>query len=564
MAVKGIETVISLVDKTAAPFVLFNKRVEGALRPIHKLEHSLKRLDRVSGLRMLRSGFKEFGANAKNALQSFTNFGTSIGLVFGAAGFAVAKLNKSILKLSDLEGRASLYGLKNVGVLQQIEYAANIAGVSIDSIGNSLTKMMLKSLNDKDGVFKSVGLDAKKISEGKISVTDAIVSLSDKFKNANYSAAQKLDISKALFGESGKEMIGLLDEGGETLQKWFDEREKIGLMNGGDADKAKEYAKSLNKLKVTFNALVQSVGVKFLPKMTELVTNLSDEFSKNSGVYLEAFDKLSQSLPKFIDSAIKNMPKFFKAIGHFFNFIEKIINRTGVAVPTIVVAFGGIVVPLIGIITSVCKILWMPLKIILSFVNIFCSGIAKMLKHLPKFITGIKTVGLSFKGVIPAVKRFGIALKGALGPLGWGLLVVEELMPLIKAVCVEWDNLKFGNFDETIESLNKIGDIFANWLENLTLIGPFFKLLRGLSVNKVDFSGIGGDDIGSLMMEAENPESGMRKSGLFQSVTKNVNRNTNNNIDISLHGFPQGMTVTRKGPVFDDSTLYGNNMVSVF
>lgn len=575
MATKVLETVISVVDKTAAPFVLFNKRVEQALRPVHKLEHSLKRLARVSGFNALKDGVREFGRNSKNALQSFTNFGTSIGIVFGAAGFAVAKLNKAVLKLNEIEGNSDLFGI-DVKVYQQLEYASKIAGVSMDSVGNSLKKMKLNAVAGSVA-FAKVGLSAKKIKADLMSPQKAIVDLADKFKNAGYTSSQKIQIATSIFGKSGVEMIALLNEGGDAIQKWMKESERFGLMDKEQADQAKKYAQSLARLKATFDLLVNSVGMKFLPELLKLVESLTEEFQKNSGKYLEAFDKLKESVPRFVDSLVKNMPKIIDFLGGFLDFIGGLIDRFGVAAPTITVAFGGIVMPLLGIITSICKILWMPVKLIFSAVNFVFRLIGKLkpvgvrvLNFLGKVLSFIPKITKSFKFLTPAVKMFGMAFKTALGPLGWVLFAFEALEPLLDKISERWSEMSFTSFDGLIHSLEIVVECTNEWLDSLGLVGDIIKGI-GTVGNKIfdafwggpDFSDIGKDDLGSMVFEAANPEKSVGKSSLFQtSTTKTVNNNTKQTMEVLFKGFPQdSIEVRRQG--YKDA-LYGNMIMPSF
>ncbi|GEM_PF-6779267 len=575
MATKVLETVISVVDKTAAPFVLFNKRVEQTLRPVHKLEHSLKRLGRVSGFNTLKNGIREFSANSKNALQSFTNFGTSVGIVFGAAGFAVAKLNKAVLKLNEIEGNSDLFGI-DVKAYQQLEYASKIAGVSMDSVGNGLKKMKLNAAAGS-AAFAKVGLSARKIQKELISPQQAIVELADKFKNAGYTSSQKIQIATSIFGKSGVEIIALLNEGGESIQKWMEESENFGLMNREQADAAKAYAQSLARLKATFDLLVNSVGIKFLPELDKLVKSLTEEFQKNGDKYLDAFDKLEKSVPKFVDSLVKNLPKIIEFLGDFFNVVGDVVDRLGIVGPALTVAFGGIVMPLLGIITSLCKILWMPAKSIFSVFTFVLRLVGKLkfigvriLKFLGRVLLFVPKITTSFKMLTPAVKMFGMAFKTALGPLGWILFAFEALEPLLDKISERWSELSFTSFDGLVHSFEILTECTNEWLDSLGLVGDIVKGI-GKVGNKIvdffgggpDFSNIGTDDLGSMVLEAMNPAKGVEKSNLFQtSTTKTINNNVKQTTEFVFKGFPKDSVEVRQNGY--NGVLYGNMIVPSF
>ena len=576
MADKVLETLISVTDKFSAPILKFEKSLNHAMKPVENLKKGLKAIDRVSGFSAFRTGLGNLRKYSKEALQSITNLGTGIGLVFGAAGFAVAKLNKAVLKLNDIEGGADLFGI-SVESFQKLEYAAKIAGVPMETIGNSIKKMTVNASKGQK-VFSAIGLDAKKIASGAISSEEVILDLSKKFAENGYTAAQKMQIATALFGKSGTDVIALLNEGDEAIKGWFADRESIGLMDDKTAKNAKEYVKNLNKLKADVNAIVVNIGVKFLPVLDKLVKSLSLELIKNKDKYIESFDKLTESVPRFVDSVVTNLPKIFGAIGTLLDLIGKVVDKVGFVGPAFTVAFGGVVVPLLGVVKSIIEILKLPVKFTWSLVALVQKIVVKLknlikpfFSFLTKSIGGV--IGLlpkfskAFRFVIPAVRAFGIAFKTALGPVGWLLFAFEYMLPLFDKISEHWSELSFTSFDGIIKSFEILRDLTVEWLDSLGPVGSIIKGIGNIGNkifgSKVDFSEIPEDTIAEAMKNVPSVDD-VGKSGLFKTVTstRTINNNTRSTIDVNFNNVPKDTVIKRRG--FNDPTMFGYSMSPAF
>ena len=82
------------------------------------------------------------------------------------------------------------------------------------------------------------------------------------------------------------------------------------------------------------------------------------------------------------------------------------------------------------------------------------------------------------------------------------------------------------------------------------------------AADKVDFSGVGNGDIGSLMEEASNPSLGAGRSRLFQtSSTKTINNNSRSVFDVNFNNVPKDVTIKRRDY---NGLAYGSSMQPAF
>ena len=172
MASNALQTVISVVDKTAAPFVLFEKRIHHALGPVDKLQKSLNRLARVSGFNMLKSGLAGVRDNASKAVQGVRNIAMSVDYLGRAIGFGLSKMQEVSLRGDDLAKTSRRLGL-SVESLQKFRHAADLAGVPVEAMQESMKKMAIGAFKASQGVEK----ESKAFRALKISVKNADGSL---------------------------------------------------------------------------------------------------------------------------------------------------------------------------------------------------------------------------------------------------------------------------------------------------------------------------------------------------------------------------------------------------
>lgn len=558
MAAKILETVISVVDKTAAPFVLFQKRVNSAIGPVNKLNKSLSRLGRVSGFNNFVSGLAGVKNNSLEAFRNIRNIGQSFGYI-GDVGKTLFNVMNKVASFGDDVAKTSRRLGVSVESLQKFRYAADLAGVPVETMQESVRKMAVGSVRAAMGVekearaFNAMQMSVRKSNGELKNNEELLIELSDKFKNAGLSASEKLYAANEIFGKSGSKMIELLNQGPEKIRAQFKEIEKYGIMNKKQAEASEEYADALTKLNRAVNGFKISFGSKLVPVMTKSVNEITENIEKNKDKWMESLKPVMDAIPDLVDSFVKAVPGIMEFFGILMKATAKFVDFFGVKWPMIAVAASGVVAPLAMTMVSISKILWFPIKTFLSFGPKIVSISKLAVPHLSK-------LKFAFKGL-------GIAVKGAFGPVGLAITAFEIWLPTLKLIYDNLDMIKSVTFDDLIfcvKELNKSFDGLRETISNIPIIGAVARGLGSLAANKVDFSGIGDDPIADAMLEAVDPGSNVGKSSLFQSsVTRTINNNTKSTIDVNFHNVPNDVTVSRKGYGFGGSE-FGFNMVPAF
>lgn len=555
---KGLETVISVVDKTAAPFLLFEKRLHHALGPVKKLEHSLKRLDRVSGFKGLREGFAGMRDNASKAVKGIRDIGLAVDFVGRAFRFGLDKMNEVALRGDDLAKTSRRLGL-SVESLQKFRHAADLAGVPIETMQESMRRLAVNAVGASNGVkkqsaaFKALGINVKNADGSLKDNEQLIIEMSNRFSKVGYSAAEKLYAANEIFGKSGAKMVELLNQGPEAIRAQFKEMEKLGIMTEAEAKASEEYNDALAKMRRSVDGLMNSVGGKLLPVLTKTVDKMTNDFVKNKEKYMKALQPIIDSIPDLAKSFTDNMPKVLSALGFMMKAVGKFVDWFGVKWPLITVVVGSVVAPIAATIASICKMLWMPLKVVFSMLPKLKGVFGKILLGGKKFFgffgKQIPKLGMAFRGL-------GFAVKRMLGPVGLAFTAFEIWKPTLKLIYDNLDMIKSITFDDLIfcvRELDKSFDGLRNALSNIPLLGSILKFMGSAAGGKVDFSGVDAE-----LMKGDLT-AGMQNSDLMKASansTKTINNNTRSVFDVNFNNVPQNVSISRRdygGPAFGPS-----------
>lgn len=570
----GIETIISVTDGFSKEFVSFENHIQSILQPVKKLENSLKRFDRVSGFKTLRIGFSDLKNHSSSVFQSITNIGASIGVVAGATGLFVSKINKIALMGDDLAKTSKRLGI-SVEDLQKFEYVAELAGVPVESMQKNMQRLSLASMRAAGGIqkeseaFKALHVKVKNV-DGTVKTTDQLlVDISSKFVGTSLTATEKLYAAIEIFGKEGGKMVNLLNQGPDVIKAQMKQIEKYGVMTKEQAEASEAYNDSLTAMHWAFRGLTVTVGAKALPVLTKTVEKFTEMFSKNKDKYADSLMMIVEKLPELVDAFLDRLPGLLDGISVFLKLVGKFVDWVGLIKPLGVAIVGGVIVPMVSAFMAFSKIALVVVRgiVLIAFhlAKMAYSGL-KSLSFLSKLRFGFHGIGNAAKGGVPALKRFGVALKASFGPLGWGLLIVEELWPLVKNIAARWDEMSFTSFDGIIKSFGIMRDVTVEWLDSLGVVGDIIKGIGNfgnkLLGGKVVFKEVQ-DPLAKAIAEMPVQES-VEKSELFQSVTstKTINKNTSQIMEIRIKD-PNKVAEVRKMR-FIDSSMYGNSMIPAF
>lgn len=215
----------------------------------------------------LDKGIRSIGTTAKEVAGI-------VGIGFGV--HEIVDFAKSILdaqaRMVDLSAQTGV-SVENLSALQ---FAAHKAGVDTDTLAQSLSRLAVEAAK-QNPAFAAMGISVKD-SSGHLKDTSTLLGeVAAKF--ATYKdGPEKAALANAIFGKSGYGLIQMLDQlGTQGLDQVKEKARQAGALLGGEAaQRAKDFADSLDGLKTSArNAVADGIDA-MLPEMQQLVDLAKD------------------------------------------------------------------------------------------------------------------------------------------------------------------------------------------------------------------------------------------------------------------------------------------------
>lgn len=593
MAVNGVQTFISLTDGFSKNFILFEKRIHHALMPIKKMEKSLDRLNRVSRFDLFKKGFSDFRKNSKDFILSVRNIGQSFGYVKTAVVKVADALNTVSLRGDDIAKTSRRLGL-SVESLQKFRHAADLAGVPVDAMQESMRKMAVGAFRASQGVEK----ESKAFKALKISVKNAdgsmkdneqlILEMADRFANAGYSATEKLYIANEVFGKSGSKMIELLNQGSDALHGQFEEMVKLGLMTEEEAKASEQYNDALAKMRRAIDGIQTALAADLLGPMTEAVEYLTNFLIENKDVFKKSLEPFVKSIPVMIEHITAALPGVLEAFVKFADWFDWFVDHLGIKFPAIAIVVANVIAPFTLALAGLGKMLFVvgravaavlarfiPFGKSVNQVSVATEKTAQKTSFLRSALGKINGVGKSSIGIFRRLtstlqktgsgfSRMGKAANVAganVSKTGNTAAAVSTKMvgALAAAYAVgdafermtDKENERYKN----MSGFDKFLRVSLDVVEDVPIFGSFVKGIENLSVDKIDFG------------ESEGLTSSLTDEDFeLMDLVKSENKKAvqgGGRIDVNFNNFPKEHAKIKKTG-FDDPTKYGFSMSPAF
>lgn len=241
----------------------------------------------------MSSSIKQSAGNISSSIDSIkTVIGTAgIGIVsaFGSAAKSALDYERSLLALSRTSGLT-------IESASKLAYASSQYGVTAEDLSRNIGVLsrnlstLQKDSDSTTNVFNRFKI-AVEDGSGKLLPTDQILmNIADRFKSMP-NGVEKTGLAMQIFGRSGQQMIPMLNQGSEGLQKMGITAEKLGLVMK-DTSALTAYSNAQKQWTATLKGLEIQMGNAVLPALTA--------FSKAITSALQAFNSLDPGIRQTI------------------------------------------------------------------------------------------------------------------------------------------------------------------------------------------------------------------------------------------------------------------------
>lgn len=259
----------------------------------------------ASGFRSTTSGLKSFLGGA------LAGIGATI-----AGAFSWSAVKDFILGVADagdaIDEMSQRTGLSAKSI-QELQYAANLTGSSIEGI-EVATRKMANTLYDAEkgtktakDALRALGLtydDLKgKSPDAQLSILmERLAGVKDK--------TLQTALAQDIFGKSGTQLLPMLANGAEGLQKYRDEMARLGTMTDAQVRKAAEFQDAVDRLKQAVRSAGQTIAVEVLPQLQKEIDGVTDAIvrMREDGT----LDKAAKSLAWWTEDALASAHDLLK------------------------------------------------------------------------------------------------------------------------------------------------------------------------------------------------------------------------------------------------------------
>jgi len=251
-----------MAEELGGIIIKLSTNAESFVKELEQIEQKMK-------------GFADLGAKLQKTGIALSAMGVAVAASFGLMFKSFANDADSLNKMSQKTGIA-------VESLQELRYAANLAGSSLDSVIVA-TKFLSRAITEaKDGTqqyvdsFKNLGIrleDIKNLNpeEQFYKIAGAIADI----KNPTERTARAIEF----FGRSGTELIPMLKNGSAGLKAMAEEFRKYGTtVDTATAQAAEDFNDTLERTIVSMKGIFAIISAQMLPTMQKLATSVSNTF----------------------------------------------------------------------------------------------------------------------------------------------------------------------------------------------------------------------------------------------------------------------------------------------
>lgn len=391
--------------------------------------------------RVFRGSLRRVGSQLEGAAKTLA---VPFSVAAGAIGFSLTSVIKNYTQVGDQLDKAIIRTGTGAEALQGLQYAASMAGSSAETMNSSLVKMNQNLANaaagknkELSGLFDALGVSITNADGSIKSASDLLPVLADAIQRVK-DPALRTRMAVAAFGRQGAELIPMLEGGSEGLRQATERAKQLGLvMSEKQIKDAAALGDAFSELGMVAGAFGNKIGSSLAPALTALSGRLGEVLSKNREVFdakiTQLADKFAKTIEKIDFSAvIDGLFRFGEAAANAFEYI------------------GGFKTVLYG------------------FGAVFAG---KTLHGVFTFASDLFTLGKAAYALVPAIKAVGLAISGAMGPIGLIGAAVAGAAALIYA---NWDSIgpKISAVWEVIKSsasnfVDWIGETFSNFWDRL-------------------------------------------------------------------------------------------------
>ena len=241
--------------------------------------------DLRTGFNQIKGEADQFGQTCGKAFDFAKNALITLG-VTASVGVFVNSVKSAIDYADSLNDLSQKTGI-TVQTLGGLEYAAKQSGADLDAVAKGaqkLAQLMAEAAggNDKaSATLATFGINAKNADGTLLSLDEALFTVADRFESYK-DGPEKAAAAQELMSKGGKDLIPLLNMGGDALRAAVEEYKKYGGVTTETAQRADAFNDTMEKINLMQGAFTRSLTAALLPTLQVLADIFVDVKGKGS------------------------------------------------------------------------------------------------------------------------------------------------------------------------------------------------------------------------------------------------------------------------------------------
>lgn len=268
-------------------------------------------------------------ASAKKGMAGYTKGLKQAGIgiaavaaIATAAALALFKLTANFAAQGDKLAKTS----KQIGVgvvqLQKWQFAVERSGADGEKFVKALIKMRVElervalgETAESASAFERLGIEINDLTTGSILPLEELLPLlADKIA-ALTNEQEKASVAALIFGtRMGPQLVPFLNEGSKGIEALGDKLEELGFISEEAAALSEDFVDAQRNLTQSTTSLKSIIATELMPRMTDLINNLSLWISKNDELIGQKVDKFLQGLVDVLPAVVSLAQKTAAAI----------------------------------------------------------------------------------------------------------------------------------------------------------------------------------------------------------------------------------------------------------
>lgn len=316
MADTKLTAVIQLADKMSKPLKGINNRLQNVQKPIKGLGNQLGRLDRVSGLKNLRSSL----GGVAGQLGKLSLIGV------GGIGAMVTAVNKLSQSGDEVIKTATNFGI-SAEKLQEYRFIAERSGVSQASVNKSMQAFTKRLAEARNGTGELYGL-LKDVNPEFLNQLLAINDNGEAYdllirKMAELPEQQRqILLGDKAFSEAGRELVKITAQGADAIEELRKEAHKYGaVIDEETLKKSAEFQDNMTNLGSIAKNLAFSFGQEMMPAIQGIVTSMTEWGAQNKELIKTKLQEVAEKIAQSIKTLGENLPGIIDRVSRFVDAI---------------------------------------------------------------------------------------------------------------------------------------------------------------------------------------------------------------------------------------------------